>query len=74
MRMHYLGEITWSDGTSSPTTCWADYALAPDVMYGTAQGAVWSDFWVSFFKILSLTHLTLLMLDFEIVEMNPLAK
>jgi hypothetical protein len=43
-------------------------------MYGTAQGVVWSDFWVSFFKILSLTHLTLLMLDFEIVEMNPLAK
>jgi hypothetical protein len=38
------------------------------------SGAVWSDFWVSFFKVLSLTHLTLLMLDFEIAEMILLAK
>jgi hypothetical protein len=56
---------------------WMDYALAPDVMYVTAKGVVWSDFWgsflSSFFKALSLTHLTLLLLDFEIVEMIPLA-
>jgi hypothetical protein len=31
-------------------------------------------FWLSFFKVLSLTHLTLLLLDFEIAEMIPLAK
>jgi hypothetical protein len=74
VRMHYPGEVTRSDGTNSPATSWADYALAPDVMCGTAQGAVWSDFWVSFFKVLSLTHLTLLLLDFEIAETIPLAK
>jgi hypothetical protein len=44
VHMHYTGEVIQSNGTSSPATCWADYALAPDVMYGTAQGAVWSDF------------------------------
>jgi hypothetical protein len=74
MRMHYPGEVTHSDCTNSPAICWADYALAPDVMYGTAHGAVWSNLWVSFFKVLSLTQLTLLMLDFEIIEMIPLAK
>jgi hypothetical protein len=44
VRLHYPSEVTRSDGTSSPATCWADYALAPDVMYGTAQGTVWSNF------------------------------
>jgi hypothetical protein len=44
VRMHYPGEVTQSDGTSSPTTCWANYALAPDTMYGNAQRVVWSDF------------------------------
>jgi hypothetical protein len=48
IRMHYRGEVTQSDGTTSPSTCWDDYALAPDMTYGTAKGAVWSDFWVSF--------------------------
>jgi hypothetical protein len=52
VRMHYPGEVTWSDDTISPATCWDDYALAPDVTYGTAKGAVWSDFWVSFSVIL----------------------
>jgi hypothetical protein len=74
VRMHYPDEVTWSNGTSSPATCWADYTLAPDVMYGTAQGAVWRDLWVSFFKVLSLMHLTLLMLDFTIVETIPFGK
>jgi hypothetical protein len=50
--LHYLGEVTQSGGTSSPATCWADYALAPDMTYGTAQGAVWSNFWVSFLVII----------------------
>jgi hypothetical protein len=52
IRMHYPGEVTRSDGTTSPATCWDDYALAPDVMYVTAKGVVWSDFWVSFSIIL----------------------
>jgi hypothetical protein len=50
--MYYIGEVTQSDGTTSPATCWDDYALAPDVTYVTAKGAVWSDFWVSFSIIL----------------------
>jgi hypothetical protein len=50
--MHYPGEVTWSDGTISPATCWDNYALAPDATYGSAKGVVWSDFWVSFLVIL----------------------
>jgi hypothetical protein len=46
--MHNPGEVTWSDGTISPATCWDDYALAPDAMHGSAKGAVWSNFRVSF--------------------------
>jgi hypothetical protein len=42
--LHYPDEVTRSDGTSSAATCWADYGLSPDVTYGIAQGAVWSDF------------------------------
>jgi hypothetical protein len=38
VRMHYPCEVIWSDGTTSPATCWDDYALAPDVTYGTAKG------------------------------------
>jgi hypothetical protein len=52
IHMHYPGEVTRSDGTISPTTCWDNYALAPDVTYGTSNGAVWSDLWVSFLVIL----------------------
>jgi hypothetical protein len=36
VRMHYPSEVTQSDDTSSPATCWADYTLAPDMTYGTA--------------------------------------
>jgi hypothetical protein len=50
--LYYPGEVTWSDGICSPSTSWADYALAPDAMYGTAQGAVWSNFWVRFLVML----------------------
>jgi hypothetical protein len=28
--MGYPSEVTQSDGTISPATCWDDYALAPD--------------------------------------------
>jgi hypothetical protein len=44
MHLHYLGEVTRSDGTISPATSWLDYALAPDATYGTTQREVWSDF------------------------------
>jgi hypothetical protein len=71
---HYPSDITRSNGTSSPATCWAYYDLAPVTTYGTTQRAVWSDFQVSFFKVLSLMHLTLLMLDFEIAKMIHLGK
>jgi hypothetical protein len=36
--MHYPGEATLSNGTTSPATCWDDYALAPNATYGSAQG------------------------------------
>jgi hypothetical protein len=55
--MHYPSEVTQSDDTSSPATCWADYALARDVMYGTAHGAVWSALWVSFLDIVFLSFI-----------------
>jgi hypothetical protein len=43
---------TRRDGTHSPAPWWASYALSPDATYGTAQGVVWSDLWVSFLVIL----------------------
>jgi hypothetical protein len=43
VRLHYPGEVTWSDGTSSPATCWDDYTLTPNATYETSQGVVWSD-------------------------------
>jgi hypothetical protein len=38
--MHYPGEVTRSNGTTSPAICWDDYALAPNTTYVTAKGAV----------------------------------
>jgi hypothetical protein len=52
LRLPYPGEVTRRDGTSSPTTCWVDYALSPNMTYGIALGAVWNNFWVSFLVIL----------------------
>jgi hypothetical protein len=40
VRLHYPGEVTRTDGTRSPATCWANYTLSPDMTYGTAQGIV----------------------------------
>jgi hypothetical protein len=50
--MHYPGEVTRSDGTISPATCWDDYTLAPNAIFGTAKETVWSDFCISFSVIL----------------------
>jgi hypothetical protein len=52
VHMHYPSEVTRRDGTISPVICWDNYALAPDMMYGTSKGAMWNDFWVSFSVIL----------------------
>jgi hypothetical protein len=49
MCLHYPSNIPQRDSASFAATCWADYGLSPDVMYETPLGAVWSDFWVSFF-------------------------
>jgi hypothetical protein len=46
--MHYPGEVTRSDGTTSPATSWDDYTLAPDSTYVTTKRVVWSDFYESF--------------------------
>jgi hypothetical protein len=51
VRMHYPGKVTRSDGTTSTATCRDDYTLSPDATYVTANGTVWSDFWVSFSAI-----------------------
>jgi hypothetical protein len=51
VHMHYPGEVTWSDGTTSPATFWDDYALPSNATYVIAKGVVWSEFWVSFLII-----------------------
>jgi hypothetical protein len=38
VHLHYPNEVTQSNGTSSTSTCWADYGLSPNAMYGIAQG------------------------------------
>jgi hypothetical protein len=51
MHLHYPGEVPWSGDASSTATCWANCGLSPNATYGNTQGAVWSDFWVSFLVI-----------------------
>jgi hypothetical protein len=46
--LHYPGEVPHGGGEVSAAASWADYALSPNVVYGTCQRAVWNDFWVSF--------------------------
>jgi hypothetical protein len=38
VRMHYPGEVTQSDDTIPPATCWDVYTLAPNVTYITSKG------------------------------------
>jgi hypothetical protein len=38
VHMHYPREVTRNDGTSSPATCWASYALALNTTYGVTSG------------------------------------
>jgi hypothetical protein len=56
-------------------SCYSNIGVLQHV---TTKGVVWSDIWVSFllsfFKVLSLMPLTLLLLDFEIAKTIPLAK
>ena len=48
VRLHYPGVVTLASGERVPATSWKHYALSPDQAHGNAQGAVESDFWVSF--------------------------
>jgi hypothetical protein len=38
VHMHYLDEVTRSDGTISPAPCWDEYTLALYATHGTAKG------------------------------------
>jgi hypothetical protein len=44
MRLHHLGQVRTSSGEHTPTKLWSDYALAFDLIYGNAQGAISNDF------------------------------
>jgi hypothetical protein len=77
VHMHYPGEVIRSDGTTSPATCWDDYALALDATYGTFKGGsverlLGKLFGHPFLKFYPLAHLTLL--DFAIAETILLTK
>jgi hypothetical protein len=48
-RLHYLGMVTLPNGRRKITTTWEHFRFALDEDYGTAQGVVSHDFWVSFF-------------------------
>jgi hypothetical protein len=52
--LHYPSEVCHRGNESSAATYWDDYVLSPDATYGNAQGIVWSDFWVTFFRVLFL--------------------
>jgi hypothetical protein len=47
MHLHHPSKVPQSGDASSSATCWANYTLSPDPTYGNAQGAVWSNIWVS---------------------------
>jgi hypothetical protein len=52
IRLHHPGVVTMPEnGRRELTTTWEHYRFAPDGSYGTAQGAVAHDFWVSIFFI-----------------------
>jgi hypothetical protein len=49
--LHYPGMVTLASGQRVIATTWEHFQFAHDGDYGTAQGAVSHDFWVSFFFI-----------------------
>jgi hypothetical protein len=50
-RLHYPGMVTLPSGQRVSATTWEHFRFAHDGDYGTAQGAVSHDFWVSIFFI-----------------------
>jgi hypothetical protein len=50
-RLHYPGMVTLPSGWREIATTWENFQFAPDTDYGTTQGIVSHDFWVSFFFI-----------------------
>jgi hypothetical protein len=48
-RLYYPGVVTLPSGRRELTTIWDHYQYALDGDYGTTQGAVSHDFWVSIF-------------------------
>jgi hypothetical protein len=52
VHLHHLGVVTLpGNGRHELATTWEHYQFTPDGSYGTAQGAVVHDFWVSIFSI-----------------------
>jgi hypothetical protein len=59
--VHHLGVVTLlGNGHQELATTWEHYRFASDGDYGTAQGAVVHDFWVSFFSMHDFFFITLL--------------
>ena len=46
-RLHNPGVVVNKVGECIACTAWKDFALAPDVRFGNAQGAVKDAFWVN---------------------------
>jgi hypothetical protein len=40
LRLHYPGVMVTGADRRAPVTCYRDYALSPDAIYGNAQGVV----------------------------------
>jgi hypothetical protein len=52
VHLHHPGVMTLPENSCRElATTWENYQFAPDGSYGTAQGAVAHDFWVSIFSI-----------------------
>jgi hypothetical protein len=57
-RLHYPEMVTLPSGQREITTTWEHFRFAPDGDYGTTQGVVSHDFWVSFFFICGFFFIT----------------
>jgi len=75
LRLHYPGVVTTKSGERIPAQSWKHYSLSTDLAHGDAQGAVWSDFWVSFcitlVFVLFSNNFIVNILKFDIAETIP---
>jgi hypothetical protein len=61
VHLHHPGVVTLpGSGRRELTTTWEHYQFALDGDYGTAQGEVVHDFWVSFFSVHEFFFITLM--------------